>query len=113
MAFSLRAFEDETAAKLGISEATKHDLFAGYPVLTEKPGEFVAQFKYTVAILKNGTVVLAGLPINVENYKSEHKIEDAEIVTLLAQSLEKKDQKKEKKKAKKEGEGAGTEEKKE
>jgi len=111
MAFTLRSFEDETTAKLGINEASKHELFHGYPVLTEKSGEFVAQFKYTVAILKNGVAVLAGLPVNVDNYKSEHKIEKKELVELLAQSTEKKDQKKEKKKAKKEGEA--TEEKKE
>jgi len=59
-------------------------LFHAYPVLTEKPGEFVAQFKYTVAILKNGVAVLAGLPLNVENYKSEHKIENEELVKLLS-----------------------------
>lgn len=111
MAFSLRQFEDETSAKLGISEATKHDLFAPYPVLTEKSGEYVAQFKYTIVVGKNGTVTLTGLPLNVEQIKSEHKI-DEELSKLLAQSTEKKDQKKEKKKAKKE-EGATGEEKKE
>lgn len=110
MNFTLRAFKDETNAKLGISEAYKHDLFHAYPVLTEKPGEYVAQFKYTIAILKNSVVVLAGLPLNVENYKSEHKIENEELVKLLAQSTKKEDQKKEKKKAKKE-EGAAEEKK--
>lgn len=97
MAFSLRSFEDETSARLGISEAVKHDLFSAYPVLTEKAGEFVAQFKYTVAILKNSTIVLAGLPLKTEEHKSEHKIEDQELVTLISQSLDKKDQKKAKK----------------
>jgi len=111
MAFSLRNFEDETSAKLGISEAVKHDLFHPFPVLAEKSGEFIAQFKYTVAILKNGTLVLAGLPVELPKYKTEHKL-DEELNTLLSQSTEKKDQKKERKKAKKEGEGA-TEEKKE
>ena len=55
--------------------------------MTEKSGEFVAQFKYTVAILKNGVAVLAGLPVNVDNYKSEHKIEKKELVELLAVKL--------------------------
>lgn len=110
MNFTLRAFKDETNAKLGISEAYKHDLFHAYPVLTEKQGEYVAQFKYTIAILKNSVAVLSGLPLNVENYKSEHKIENEELVKLLNQSTKKEDQKKEKKKAKKE-EGAAEEKK--
>jgi len=101
MAFTLRSFEDETSAKLGISEAYKHDLFHPYPVLTEKTGEFVAQFKYTVAILKNGILVLSGLPLETEKFKSEHKITDEAIVKLLAESLDKKDQKKAKKEAEK------------
>jgi len=100
MAFTLRAFEDETSAKLGISEAYKHSLFYPYPVLTEKSGEFVAQFKYTVAILKNGLLVLAGLPAELEGkVKSEHKITDEAVLKTLAESLDKKDQKKAKKEA--------------
>lgn len=96
MAFSLRQFEDETvnifvilskkilqSAKLGISEASKHDLFAPYPVLTEKSGEYVAQFKYTIVVGKNGTTTLTGLPLNVEQIKSEHKV-DEELSKLLA-----------------------------
>jgi len=98
LAFSLRAFEDETSAKLGINEAVKHDLFHPYPVLTEKNGEYVAQFKYTVAILKNGAQIISGLPLNEGSFKSENKITDENIVKLLATSLDKKDQKKDKKK---------------
>jgi len=112
MAFTLRAFADETSAKLGVSEAVKHDLFHAYPVLAEKAGEYVAHFKYTVAIMKNGVSVIAGLPLKTDNIKSEHKIENEALVTLLAQSLTKEDQKKASKKAKKDAEAATTEEKK-
>jgi len=113
MAFSLRQFEDETSAKLGISEASKHELFQPYPVLIEKSGEPVAQFKYTIIIGKNGTTTLTGLPVNVDNLKTENKIVDEELTKILTQSTDKKDQKKEKKKAKKEGEAPAAEEKKE
>jgi curved DNA binding protein len=107
MAFTLRSFADETSAKLGVSEAVKHDLFHAYPVLTEKAGEFIAHFKYTVAIMKNGISVIAGLPLKTENFKSEHKIDNETLVALLAQSTTKEDQKKAKKAAaKKEGETA-------
>lgn len=48
--FSIRGFEDLTGAKVGVKECLTHELLMDYPVLTEKPGEFVAQFKATVAV---------------------------------------------------------------
>lgn len=99
LCFSLRSFEDENTAKLGISEAIKHDLFHPYPVLAEKSGEYVAQFKCTVVILKNGSQVLTGLPVDTSLFKTENKITNEELVKVLATSTDKKDQKKDKKKA--------------
>jgi methionine aminopeptidase len=64
LCFSLRAFEDEITAKLGVSECQKHDLLVPYPVLTEKPGTIVAQFKITVLILQGQTTAITGLPID-------------------------------------------------
>jgi methionine aminopeptidase len=40
--FSIRAFEDSTAAKIGVKEATAHNLLNPYPVFIEKSGEYVA-----------------------------------------------------------------------
>jgi len=40
--FSIRSFENTTAAKVGVKECIEHDLLTAYPVLVEKPGEFVA-----------------------------------------------------------------------
>ncbi len=40
--FSIRAMTDQTAAKVGVRECLNHDMLVPYPVLTEKPGEFVA-----------------------------------------------------------------------
>jgi curved DNA binding protein len=40
--FSIRGFENLTAAKVGVKECMAHDLIMPYPVLTEKAGEFVA-----------------------------------------------------------------------
>jgi hypothetical protein len=99
LCFSLRSFEDETSARLGMSEAAKHDLFHPYPVVAEKSGEFVAQFKCTVVVLKNGSQTISGLPLDESLFKTENKITDENIVKLLATSLDKKDQKKDKKKA--------------
>jgi len=52
----MRAFDDEITTKLGIKECTEHDLLHHYPVLTEKSGEYVAHFKYTVLILGTSTM---------------------------------------------------------
>ena len=40
--FSIRSCEDKIAAKVGVKECFEHELIMPYPVLTEKPGEFVA-----------------------------------------------------------------------
>ena len=58
--FSIRGFEDTTAAKVGVKECLAHDLLTPYPVLIEKANEFVAQFKCTIAVQQRSTVVLAG-----------------------------------------------------
>jgi len=104
--FTLRAL-DETRARLGITECLSHDLVHPYPVLYEKPGEFVAQFKFTVLVLPTGTSRLNSHPLPYVS--SERKIEDAGINTLL-QTGTKRTKKNKKKKKKPTGEGK-TEEK--
>lgn len=75
--FAIRSFEDSTAAKVGVKECVAHDLLTAYPVLIEKPGELVAQFKCTIAVLPKSTVILAGdLPFPVERFETDKKITD-------------------------------------
>lgn len=76
-----------------------HELLIPYPVLAEKPGNYVAQFKYTVMITKGKTTALTGLPIDESMFKTELGIKDEGILDLLALSMEKSEQKKERKKA--------------
>jgi methionine aminopeptidase len=52
----------------------KHDLLEGYPVLTENKGDIVAQFKYTVMVLKNRTCIIAGLDVDASEFESENKV---------------------------------------
>lgn len=92
--FSLNSFEDEVQAKLGLKECLEHELLVPYPVLAEKTGDVVAQFKFTVMITKGKTTALTGLPLDESLFKSEHEIKDQEILDLLAQSMDKKEQKK-------------------
>lgn len=92
--FAIRAFEDPVGAKVGVKECLEHDLLTGYPVLTEKAGEFVAQFKCTIAVLPRSTVVLSGEAPLASRFDSEKKIADAELATLIASDLWKKEDKK-------------------
>jgi len=94
--FPLRAL-DEKRGKLGITECLKHDLVYPYPVLFEKAGEYVAQFKFTVLVTPNGTqrLNMAELP----TAQSEHKINDPEIDTLLKSSTKRTKKNKKKKSA--------------
>merc|ERR1711948_97592 len=61
--FTLRAIEDEQVARVGVSEARRHELLEEYPVLHEKSGEIVAQFKFTLLLLPGGTKKVTGLPL--------------------------------------------------
>jgi len=76
LGFSLNSFENEVTAKLGVSESLKHDLLNAYPVMTEKKGELVAQFKITVMILQGSTITITGLPIDLTKFKTENAIKD-------------------------------------
>lgn len=101
MPFTLRSFEDEKKARMGVIECAKHDLMEPYPVYFEKDGEFVAEFKFTVLLMPNNTMKITGLPLDLELYQSENSITDEAIKNLLSLSLVTK--KKKKKKSKKAG----------
>lgn len=102
MPFTLRAFEDEKKAKLGVVECIKHRLMDPFNVLYEKDDELVAQFKFTILLMPSGTHKITGLPIQADQFESEHKIVDEELSKALASGLEIK-KKKNKSKAKTDG----------
>lgn len=106
MPFTLRAFEDESKARLGVVECAKHELLQPFNVMQEKDGEFVAQFKFTVLLMANGPHRITNSLFEPELYKSELDVEDAELKTLLQSSASRKTQKKKKKKASKTVESA-------
>ena len=86
--FTLRAL-DEKQAKLGLREVLSHDLLDPYPVLYEKTGCFVAQFKTTVLVLPNRTFPVFE-PLPQPNIKSEYVVEDAMVKEALALSTKPK-----------------------
>lgn len=97
MPFTLRALEDEKKARMGVKECVSHKLLEPFTVLYEKENEFVAQFKFTVLIMPSGNHKITGLPIDLNLYETEHKIEDETIKTLLERSAGPKSGKKKKK----------------
>lgn len=71
-----------------MKECFEHDLIMPYPVLTEKNGEFVAQFKGTVVVQPRSTVVLAGgKAIDTSKFNSDKSITDEDLKNLLEQPL--------------------------
>lgn len=99
MPFTLRAFEDEKKAKMGVVECCKHQLLEPFNVLWEKEGEYIAQFKFTLLIMPNGPIRITQGPFDTELVQSEYSIKDQEIKDILATSASRKTQKKKKKKA--------------
>merc|ERR1719359_1354291 len=96
--FTLRAIEDEQVARVGVSEAKRHELLEEFPVLKEKEKETVAQFKFTVLLLPGGTKRITGLPFGKleEQAATSKAVVDEELKKLLATSANPKKQKKKK-----------------
>merc|ERR1712187_407625 len=96
--FTLRAIEDEQVARVGVSEARRHELLEEYPVLHEKAGEVVAQFKFTLLLLPGGTKKITGLPLgNLEKQlASSQSVQNEDMKKLLATSANPKKAKKKK-----------------
>merc|ERR1711865_385061 len=92
--FTLRAIEDEQVARVGASECKRHELLEEYPVLKEKPEEFVAQFKFTVLLLPGGTKKITGLALDEAKVGSSLTIQDEELKKLIASSANPKKKKK-------------------
>uniref|UniRef100_UPI00358E4EC9 proliferation-associated protein 2G4 n=1 Tax=Myxine glutinosa TaxID=7769 RepID=UPI00358E4EC9 len=99
MPFTLRAFEEEKKARMGLVECVRHELLQPFPVLYEKEGELVAQFKFTVLLLPNGPLQITGGEHDPTLYHSDLEVQDAELKNLLQTSVGRKSQKKKKKKA--------------
>uniref|UniRef100_A0A915BI63 Peptidase M24 domain-containing protein n=1 Tax=Parascaris univalens TaxID=6257 RepID=A0A915BI63_PARUN len=94
MPFSLRSFEDERGAKMGVIECERHALMRPYQVLYERDGELVAQFKATVLIMPNGLLKITGLPLDTSCIECDVKIDDPTVTSLLNSSLKPKKSKK-------------------
>lgn len=101
--FSLRHFsENKTRTLAGLKECMAHELLADYPVLHEKNGEFVAQFKFTCIVRPNqGPLKLCGTGPDFVKGLPATELKDDSLKELLAQTWENPKRKKRKRKKKK------------
>jgi len=89
--FSLRGL-DPKKRRIGIKEIVSHDLVDSYPVLFEKEGEFIAQFKFTVLILPKETIKLTAsfpLPHVTSQYDINNVAEIQHALSLPLSKVEK------------------------
>jgi curved DNA binding protein len=96
--FTLRHFEDEKMAKMGMTECVSHGLVTPYPSLHEHSGK-VAHFKCTVLLLPSGTSRVTGLEL--PSYFTTDKEPDEDTQTVLKELADAADKKAKKKAAKK------------
>lgn len=89
--FSLTCL-DEKKRRMGITEIVKHELVDSYPVLWEKEGEYIAQFKFTVLILPAVTEKLT-TAFPLPGVTSQYNVTD-EIQQCLALTLKRAKKKK-------------------
>jgi len=94
--FTIRCFDDERQARMGVSEMVSHGMVDPYPVLFEKEHEIIAQFKTTVFVLPKNTRP-AFTPALPEYVKSEFTCEDDLVKAALATPLKAGDDKPEEK----------------
>merc|ERR1719474_1096322 len=98
--FTLRSLGSEALRKalLGVKACQEHDLIQPYPVLSERKGEFVAQFKYTALLLPRGTKFLKPPTLNLDLIKTDKTVVNEDVKKLLSIKLKKKRKRKRKKK---------------
>ncbi|KAL4557903.1 hypothetical protein LXL04_036097 [Taraxacum kok-saghyz] len=107
MPFSARALE-EKRARLGLVECVNHELLQPYPVLHEKPGDFVAHIKFTVLLMPNGSDRITTHAL--QDLQPTKTVDDPEIKAWLALAVKSKKKGGGKKKKGKKGEkGEGDE----
>lgn len=93
-----RALEDERQAKLGVRECVQHELLTPYPVLFERPGDFVTHVKFTILLLPNGNTKITGLDLPEGVFVStEERTLSAELQAVLDTENKKKKKPKKKK----------------
>ena len=87
LCFSLRQIDDPLLARAGSADAKRHRLIEEFPVMKEKDGEVIAQFKFTVLLLPGGTKKVTGVSFSQgAQFASDKSVKDETLKALLASS---------------------------
>ncbi|KAI0223666.1 hypothetical protein L0F63_003071 [Massospora cicadina] len=97
--FTLRALADEKNARMGIIECVRSGIVSPFDVTRDSSEEVIASFMYTILVTASGNTIATSLPVDLEAYKSEKKIEDPEILEILKLDVSRKTKKSKKPKA--------------
>ncbi|KAI8454472.1 curved DNA-binding protein Cdb4 [Phakopsora pachyrhizi] len=98
--FTLRTLEDQTKARMGVKECVQHGLLREFEVTTTSDvKDFTAQYFVTFTVTKTGVARITPGPSfyvgsGSETVKSEVKVQDEELVNILARGLKPKKTKK-------------------
>eukprot|EP00051_Salpingoeca_urceolata_P027053 m.479847 g.479847 ORF g.479847 m.479847 type:complete len:389 (-) comp21615_c0_seq1:224-1390(-) len=100
MPFTLRSFEDEQKARLGVTECAKHGVVEAFDVLHDKEGAFVAQAKIVALLMPTGNQRATTDAFDAAVIKSEKSLTDEKLVKILATNVGTKSKKKKNRKKK-------------
>lgn len=84
--YNIKNLLDARKARMGLIECVNHQVMLSYDVMTEKEGEYIAQYFTTFAITKNGIVKFTAPTFDATLYKSDKKADET-ITELIAQPL--------------------------
>lgn len=84
--YNIKNLLDPRKARMGLIECCNHQVMLDYKVMTEKEGEYIAQYFTTFAVTKNGITKFASPSFNAELYKTDKSV-DEETAKLLEQPL--------------------------
>eukprot|EP01133_Synstelium_polycarpum_P007618 gene7618-8912_t len=85
--FTTRSFADQNKVKLALSECVEHQLLSTFPILYEREGETVVQFKTTILVLPSGNTKLTCTDLPLPFVSSVHSIQDESVKEVLARTL--------------------------
>eukprot|EP00708_Paratrimastix_pyriformis_P001788 GAFH01000433.1.p2 GENE.GAFH01000433.1~~GAFH01000433.1.p2 ORF type:complete len:405 (-),score=143.98 GAFH01000433.1:123-1196(-) len=76
--------------RMGLSEMISHGMLTMMPVLAERDGEIVAQFKMTCLVMASQTHRITGTALAAPAFTSQYTVTDPDVLRALATSTKKK-----------------------
>ncbi|GEQ66507.1 hypothetical protein JCM33374_g170 [Metschnikowia sp. JCM 33374] len=93
---NVKIFDQPRKVRVGLIECSNHEVVLPYDIMEDKSSEYIAQFFTTVAITSKGIVKYTSPSFDTSLYSTEKKLEDEELVSLIATPLPVQNKKKKK-----------------